>query len=101
MPDAGLFKMIPALQEGIEPGMLIEEVGTASFTTTGTSVEIRTQLSQILGAHFTLQGTIGSLDAQDTQLQTDGVITSGAVTVERPASGLSGLTIYYRFTGYF
>lgn len=100
MPKSALFKKIPALQEGIEPGQLLEEVGSASFATTGTSMEIRTQLSKILGATFTLTGTIGSLDAQDTQIQTDGVVTSGAVTVERPSSGLSGLTIFYTFVGY-
>ena len=100
MPDSALFKLIPALQEGIEPGMLLQEVGKVSFTTTGTSVEIRTQLSKILNATFTLTGTIGSLDPQDTQIQTDAVVTSGAVTVERPGSGLSGLTIFYTFTGY-
>ena len=100
MPDAGLFKLIPALQEGIEPGQLLQEVGIVAFVTTGTSVEIRTQLSKILGATFSLRGTIGSMDPQDVQFQTDGVVSSGAVTVERPASGLSALNIYYTFTGY-
>lgn len=99
MPVAGVFKLIPGLQEGLEPGMLVEEIGEASFATTGTSVEVRTQLSVIKAAFFTLKVTIGSLDAEDTQLSTDGAVSSGAVTVERPASGLSGLTIYYRFVG--
>lgn len=96
----GIYKLIPGAQEGLEPAALYEEVGEFSFTTTGTSVEVRTQLATLKGATFTQKVAIGSQDAQDTIISTDGTISSGALTVERPSSGASGLTVYYRLVGY-
>lgn len=99
MPVAGVFKLIPGLQEGIEPGNLLEEIGEFSFATTGTSVEVRTQFAVVKAAFFTQKVAIGSQDAQDTIISTDGTVSSGAITVERPSSGASGLTCYYRLIG--
>ncbi len=99
MAGMDIFKLIPNSQEGIDPGEILVEVGEFSFVTTGTSVEVRTQLATIKGATFTQKVTIGSQDPQDTMISTDGAITSGAITVERPASGASGLTCYYELKG--
>lgn len=95
-----LFKLIPMEQEGIEPGQLLLEVGQTSFTTTGTSVEVKTQLTKLRGAWFTGKVAIGSQDAQDVMITTDGTISSGAITVERPSSGESGFTIYHALVGF-
>ena len=95
--SVGLFKEIPASQEGIDTGQLLTEYGEAVYVTTATTVEVRTQLTGTLTyASFTPKTV--THDPQDL-LISDGVVTSGAVTVVRAASGTSALTFMYKFTG--
>lgn len=81
----------------LSSGDLIEDVGEASFSGTGTTVEVSTDLSEIVSAVFTPKTV--TINANDAPLATDGVVTSGAITVARAASGTSGLTFYYRLLG--
>lgn len=94
----GVYKLVPAQQEGIDTGQLVELIGEATYTTTAESVEVSVgPLTVIKGAWFTPKTV--THDPQDL-LMTDGVISSGAITVQRAASGTSGLTFYYRIVGH-
>jgi hypothetical protein len=72
------------------------EFGTASFSGTGTTVEVSTNLTTVEVA-MALPKTV-TYNAND-QLSSDGVVTSGAVTFARNASGTSGLEFYYILIG--
>jgi hypothetical protein len=80
------FVLQSLLRTSPSSGDLIVEFGTASFTTTGETVEVSTDLSEIDAAFFTVQ-SVGTIDAQDAPLCTDGVVTTNAVTVKRQATG--------------
>lgn len=77
-------------------GDRLVEFGTASFTTTGTTVEVTTNITTV-ETIICMPSTV-TYNAND-QLSSDGVITSGAVTVARNSSGTSGLTFYYIIIG--
>lgn len=77
-------------------GDRIIEFGEASFTTTGTTKEVSTQLSRCdFAVAFPKTVTYNVND----QLSSDGAITSDAITVARNSSGTNGLTFYYLFIG--
>lgn len=83
--------------QGRESGEALYEWGIASFSGTGTSVEVRTQLTNVEVA-IGMPKTV-TYNAND-QLSSDGVITSGAVTFARNSSGgTSGLTFMYIIIG--
>lgn len=94
----GTYKLIPTGQQGIDTGQVVEIIGEASFSGTGQTVEVVVgPLTVIKGAWFTVKTV--TINANDAPLGTDGVITSGAITVSRAASGTSGLTFYFRIVG--
>lgn len=93
------FKLIPAEQEGIEPGQTLIEVGSASFVTTGLTVEVRTDLTRVDHVILTRQSYIGTAAAGGDALFSDGVVTSGAVTCARKVSVDSGASFNYMFIG--
>lgn len=72
-----------------------EEHGIYSFTTTGTTVEVPTHLSEVLAAFITPTEAfvVGTLPFCDL------TITDGAVTITRDAGTTSGLTFSYIFIG--
>jgi len=80
-----------------ESGDRLIEIGEASFTGTGATVEVSTDLSAVDAVFLLPKST--TYNANDL-LSSDGVVTSGAVTVARNATGgTSGLTFYYMFIG--
>jgi len=95
---SNLFKLVNVEQDVARPGDLLVEVGEQAFTTTLTTVEVTTSLTEVLYAFLTVSGSV-SPDAQDVEIQTDKTVTSGAVTVVRPASGASGLEFSWMFIG--
>lgn len=78
-------------------GDRLVEYGTVTFTTTGTTVEITTNLS-VVELVLALPKTV-TYNAND-QLSSDGTVTTGAVTLARNSSGTSGLSAYYLMAGY-
>ncbi len=75
---------------------VFKEIGTASFTTTGTTVEVSTSLTSILSVVAIPKAVA---PGAGEQLGSDGTITSGAVTIGRQTGTTSGLTFYYELTG--
>lgn len=81
-----LFPLLPeaAINETTRPGQMTLEYFQASVTITSLegTVEIPTQLGAVLGLLDFKYNSAGAGDPTDTiQLHTDGVITTGAVTV--------------------
>jgi hypothetical protein len=92
-----LFKLVNLEQDVARPGDLVIEVGSKAFVTTGASVEVTTNLTEILYAFLTPDFTV-TYDVDD-QLSTDKTISSSAVTVGRGSAGTSALTFSYMFIG--
>jgi len=69
------------------------DVGTYSFVTSATTVELPTALTTVLSAVFTIE---------DDRLSaaSDRVVTAGSVTVTRAGSGTSGAKFSYIMSGY-
>jgi hypothetical protein len=78
-------------------GDRLVEYGTDAFVTSGTTKEVTTLLSVCECALLTIDDV--SPVANDL-LGTDRVITTGAITVARPAGTTSGLSFSYMFLGY-
>jgi hypothetical protein len=95
--DNALFKLVSLEQDVSRPGDLLVEIGTQAFTTTGVTVEVTTQLTEILYALLTIDNSV--VDSANDRLRTDKVITSGAVTVQRATSGTSGAQFTFMFIG--
>lgn len=92
----GMFKLVPAYQQGVDPGQKLVEVTRATFVTTAVSLELVTNLTRI--DHIDVRAIVATPDAQDT-FTSDYIITAGAVTIFRQATGTSGLTISVVLTG--
>lgn len=92
----GSFILQALLKRSLGLGDLSVEVGTATFATTGTTVEVTTDHDEIVAA-FGMPKTV-TYSAND-QISSDGVVTSNAVTFARNSSGTSGLSIYYILIG--
>lgn len=98
MPKVGngfIFKNL--VTSAFESGDRMVEFGEASFTGTNATVEVPTDLSAVDLVLLVPKTT--TYNAND-QLSSDGVVSSGAVTVARNSTGgTSGLTFYYMFIG--
>lgn len=81
-----------AFQEGDR----LVEFGSDAFATSGTTKEVTTNCSAIDCALLTIKDVT---PVANDLLGTDGVVTTGAVTVARPAGTTSGLEFYYAFFG--
>ncbi len=92
-----LFKLTNLEQDVSRPGDLLVEMGTQAFTTSLTTVEVATTLSEVLYAF--LQVDNGVTTDNENFLQTDKVVTTGAVTVAREASGTSAAQFSWMFVG--
>jgi hypothetical protein len=79
-----------------DDGTTWEQVGTVAFTTTGTSITAPTKLTHLIGGNVSPTGT--AMNANDVCGVTVGA-TSGNITITRPASGSSGLVVFYRVVG--
>lgn len=79
-----------------QDGDRLVEFGADAFVTSGTTKEVTTNLSAVDCALLTIKDV--SPVANDL-LGTDGVVTTGAVTVARPDGTTSGLEFYYWFVG--
>ena len=95
MAFLGLLK--DALNQAPHLGDLYVEIGNAAFSTTNSTVEVPTNLSEVLYA-VCFPDNSATHNANDL-LRTDKTITSGAVTVARGSSGTSGLSFTYIFIG--
>jgi len=82
--------------KAFQSGDRLVEFGTASFTTSGTSVEVTTLLSAVDCALLTIDDVT---PVANDLLGTDRTVTTGAVTVARPAGTTSGLSFCYMFIG--
>jgi hypothetical protein len=99
MPKYGEGFVLKAIHnQAFESGDLLVEVGTYPFVTTGTTVEVPTELSGTAILVLLCAQTV-TYNAND-QLSSDGVVTTNAITVARNAAGTSALSVYYLFAGY-
>lgn len=79
---------------GTEDGIVTYGYGT--FTTSGTTAELEVDQATIDFVHLTPK--VNAYDVDDL-LFCDGVVSSGAITVTRDASGTSGLDFWYMVIG--
>jgi hypothetical protein len=73
--------------------------GVGTFTTTGTTVEIQTQLDVVESAFATPTSYTGSAASGGHVMFCDRTVSSGAVTFARKASVDSGATFSYLMIG--
>jgi len=97
---AELFKLTKAEEDQVSPSELLVEVGEGAFTTTGTTVEISTRLTQCVCALITNVDPTYATNTSADQMYCDRAISSNAITVSRAASGKSGLKFNFAFIGY-
>jgi len=97
---AELFKLTKAEEDQVSPSELLVEVGEGAFTTTGTTVEISTRLTQCICALITNVDPTYATNTSADQVYCDRAISSNAITVTRGASGKSGLKFNFAFIGY-
>jgi hypothetical protein len=96
----GLMKLIPAGQQGIDPGESLVMLKTVAFTTTLTQVSVVVYpLASI--QHVSIQQVAAAADADDAPIVTDGAIgaTNHDITITRPASGATGLILSLLIVG--
>jgi hypothetical protein len=94
-----LFKLEPVGISGEEVGQREIEFGKHAFTASGTTVEVRTALTEIEAVIATpADATFTGGNGRDL-LYSDGVISSSQVTIGRAAAGKSGLSFWYTFIG--
>lgn len=89
------FKLMPSVAEGIEPGQLELEVGTATYTTTSTSAAFRTRLANVWAGFVNLvnDATIAT-DEKSAYSVPLGAVTSGAITISRSShQAISGAVV--------
>ena len=96
----GTFALVPTeIRKSVEPGELLVEFGEYSFTTTGTTVEVPTDLTEVLFAFALPNAYAGSAVAGGEVYFCDKAITSGKVTVSRKVAVDSGNSFSYMFVG--
>jgi len=83
------FQLRALGQRSFEAGDLMVELVEVSFSGTATTVEVTTNLSEVL--FMSAMPKTVTYNAND-QLSSDLVVTSGAVTLSRSSAGTSGLT---------
>lgn len=96
------FKLMPSVAEGIEPGQLEIEIGTATYTTTSTSATFRTRLSNVWAGFASLinDATIATDAGLPAFSIPTGAVSSGAITVSRSSqSAISGSSICVMLIG--
>ncbi len=94
----GNYQLVPfENRKSVEPGSLVVDIREHVFVTTGQTLEVATDITTVVAAFATPKGT--SVGANDV-LSVDPTISSGAVTVSRPASGTSALPIYVVIIGF-
>lgn len=79
-----------------QDGDRLVEFGSDAFATSGTTKEVSTDISAVDCALLTIKDVT---PVANDLLGTDGVVTTSAVTVARPAGTTSGLEFYYMFIG--
>lgn len=95
---SALYKLLVAEVEQLNPSDVILEFGKSAFSTTDTDVEVNTKLTDIIFADaLPIDPTYGA--SANDHMYCDGVITSGAVTFSRGASGKSGMEFWYILIG--
>lgn len=97
---AELFKLTKVEEDQMSPSELLVEAGEGAFSSTGTTVEISTRLTQCICAHITPVDPAYATNTSADQVYCDRVITSNAITVTRGASGTSGMKFNFMFIGY-
>lgn len=88
-----VFRQMP---DAFREGDMLVQFGTDAFVTTATSKEVTTDLSVVDCALLTIDDVT---PVANDLLGTDRTVTSGAVTVARPAGTTSGLSFNYLFIG--
>ncbi len=96
MPQLGGIFVFKGAPTPFLEGDVLVEMGTDAFVTSGTTKEVTTLLSAVDVALLSIDDV--SPVANDL-LGTDRVVTTGAVTVARPAGTTSGLSFNYMFIG--
>lgn len=77
---------------------LVIERGCLAFITTDVTVEVPTKLHTVLGG---MGVTVGASATPPQPVSiADKTITSGCITMERPAGGTSGVSFCYELWGY-
>lgn len=98
-----VYKLIPATQEGIDPGELLIETGIATYSSTGTDVAVRTQLTEILGGiavPFDLTSLATDAAERIYQHFVNRTISSGAFSIYRSSqSAISAAPVFYIVVG--
>lgn len=97
----GSFKLIPSVAEGIDPGQLELEIGTATFDNVQTDVAVRTRLSKIEGAWVTLTG-FSAVDTDQGSIFSVplGKVTDGTINIARSVEAdTTDATVCYLLVG--
>lgn len=93
-----LYKLVQAEYEQLNPSDILVEIGESAFSTTDLTVEVDTRLTELVSYYIQeIDPTFGGSAAD--HCFSDGVISSGAVTISRSASGTSGLKFKFIFVG--
>jgi len=96
------FKLMPSATEGIEPGQLELEVGTATYTTTSTSATFRTRLANVWAGFVTLinDATIATDAGLPAFSIPTGAVSNGAITISRSSqAAISGSSVCVMLIG--
>lgn len=98
---AKYFEGIFRLKEVDKPnyGTMYFEMGTATFTTTATTVSVSTSLSEIKGGVVS-PFHASAHNANDVPGIDSDSLSGGNFTINRPSSGTSGLVVNYIVWGY-
>jgi len=78
----------------VDPYQLEYEVGHSAFVTTGLTIAVRTNFDLVTAVLLTPDQGV-----EAEQLGSDRTLSSGAITIERPASTTSGLGFSYIIYG--
>jgi len=79
-------------------GDRLVEFGSGAFVTSGTTLEISTLIT-VTPIDLALLTIKDVTPVANDLLGTDGVVTTAAITVARPAGTTSALELYYLFAG--
>lgn len=93
------FRVEAAEVHQMNPSDMIVEFGEAAFSSTGTTLEVYTRLTECVAAFSLPVNPTFATDASNDHIYCDRVITSAGITFTRGASGTSGLKFSYLLIG--
>lgn len=101
MPNylAQSFRVEAVESQQLNPSDMVIEFGEVAFVTTGTTLEVDTRLTECIAAFALPVDPTFATNTSADHIFSDRVITSGAITFARGASGKSALRFSYVLIG--